>query len=82
MIKENKGVFNHRELEGFKEAETCFVVKLIDYSINSTGEIEEHQFSSEKEMNEWLDRLFLGSDKFIHSVEKKIIYQYNIPDTE
>ena len=82
MTKENKDIFNRRELEGFKKMETCFVVKLIDYSISSNGEIVEHQFSSEKEMNEWLDRLFLGSDKFIHSVEKKAVYKYSIPDIE
>lgn len=33
-------------------------------------------------MNEWLDKLFLGSDKFIHSVEKKAVYKYGIPDVE
>lgn len=46
MTKENKDIFNHRELKDFKKVETCFVVKLIDYSIFSKGEIEEHQFSS------------------------------------
>ena len=82
MNKENKNTFNHESLKGFQESETYFIVKLIDYSICSKGEIEEHQFSSEKEMNEWLDEIFLNSDEFIHSVEKKTVYKYSIPDTE